>query len=126
LLSQELQIPLVNCIFNQMQSMSMLPTDANIGENIEPTIITGLDALGRGADLQKLVEVTQLIVQFPEGQQVLNYSGLFTRIFAAAGIDANGIIKTPEEAQADINQAQMDQQAIEGANEVAVNQATQQ
>ena len=67
MLSQELQIPLVNCIFNQMQSMSMLPTDANIGENIEPTIITGLDALGRGADLQKLVEVTQLIVQFPEG-----------------------------------------------------------
>lgn len=126
LLSQELQIPLVNCIFNQMQSMGMLPTDANIGENIEPTIITGLDALGRGADLQKLVEVTQLIVQFPEGQQVLNYSGLFTRIFAAAGIDANGIIKTPEEAQADINQAQMDSQAIEGANEVAVNQATQQ
>lgn len=126
LLSQELQLPLVSCIYNQMQSLGSLPQDANIGENIEPSIITGLDALGRGADLQKLIEVTQLITQFPEGQQVLNYSGLFTRIFASAGVDAQGIIKSPEEAQADINQAQADQQAIEGARDVAVSQAEQQ
>lgn len=126
LLSQEMQLPLVRCIFNQMQSMGMLPEDANIGDNIEPTIVTGLDALGRGADLQKLTEVIGLITQFPDGMSMLNFNGLFTRIFASAGIDASGLVKTPEEAQADINQAQSDEAAIQGANEVAVQQATQQ
>lgn len=126
LLSQEMQLPLVRCVFNQMQSMGMLPDDANIGENIEPTIVTGLDALGRGADLQKLTEVVGLITQFQEGMSMINFNGLFTRIFSAAGIDASGLVKTPEQAQADINQAQADQASIEGANEVAVQQATQE
>lgn len=126
LLSQEMQLPLIRCVFNQMQSLGMLPNDANIGENVDPTVITGLDALGRGADLQKLTEVISLIVQFPEGLSMLNYNGLFSRIFASAGIDAGGLVKTPEEAQADINQAQADQQAIEGANNVAQEQAIQE
>lgn len=103
--------------------MGQLPVDANIGEDIEPTVVTGLDALGRGADLQKLTEVIGLITQFPDGMSMLNFNGLFTRIFASAGIDASGLVKTPEEAQADINQAQADQTAIEGAGEVATQSA---
>ena len=119
MLSQEMQLPLIRCIFNQMQSLGLLPENANIGENIEPTVITGLDALGRGADLQKLTEVVSLITQFPDGMNMLNFNGLFSRIFTSAGIDAGGLVKTPEQAQADINQAQADQTAIQGAGEVA-------
>ena len=119
LLSQEMQLPLIRCVFNQMQSLGLLPENANIGENIEPTVITGLDALGRGADLQKLTEVVSLITQFPDGMNMLNFNGLFSRIFTSAGIDAGGLVKTPEQAQADINQAQTDQTAIQGAGEVA-------
>ncbi len=93
LLSQELQLPLVRCIFNQMQSRGMLPQIANIEKDIDPTITTGLDALGRGADFRKLNEALSVLVQFPEFAQSLNQGNLATRVFTSAGttgLDALG------------------------------------
>lgn len=129
LLSQELQYPLVGCIFNQMQSRGILPViDESIAE-IEPTIITGVDALGRGQDLNNLAQALQIMQQFPEFMQALNVGNLATRIFAAAHIDAQGLVKTPEELQAEQQQAmaQYAQQAgIDAEAEIATGQALQQ
>ena len=126
LLSQELQLPLVACVYNQMQSQGLLPVvDESIAE-IEPSIITGIDALGRGQDLNNLAQALQLMQQFPEFLQALNVGNLATRIFAAAHIDATGLVKTPEELQAE-QQAAMEQyaqqQGIDAGAQVAVNEA---
>lgn len=129
LLSQELQYPLVACVFNQMQSQGLLPqVDEGIAE-IEPTIITGVDALGRGQDLNNLAQALQIMQQFPEFLQALNVGNLATRIFTAAHIDATGLVKSPEELQAE-QQAQMEQYAqqvgVDTAGAVAQEQAKQQ
>lgn len=129
LLSQELQYPLVGCIFNQMQSQGLLPVlDESIAE-IEPTIITGVDALGRGQDLNNLAQALQIMQQFPEFLQALNVGNLATRIFAAAHIDATGLVKTPEELQAE-QQAAMEQyaqqQGIDASAQIATEEAKSQ
>lgn len=129
LLSQELQYPLVSCVFNQMQSKGILPQINEEIAEIEPTIITGVDALGRGQDLNNLAQALQLMQQFPEFLQALNVGNLATRIFAAAHIDATGLVKTPEELQAE-QEAAMEQyaqqQGIDAGAGAAAEQAIQQ
>lgn len=110
LLSQELQLPLVRCIYNQLQSTNALPQINDSIAQIEPTIITGVDALGRGHDLANLTQAISIMAQFPEFMQVLNVGNLATRIFTAAHIDITGLVKSPEEV-AQEQQAMMQQYA---------------
>lgn len=109
LLSLELQLPLVGCVYNQMQSQKLIPEVESLGVDLEPTITTGLDALGRGADFQKLQQVLGVMQNFPEFMQTLNVGNLSTRLFTAIGLSYEGLVKTPEELQAEQQQA-MDQQ----------------
>ena len=129
LLSNELQLPLVRCVFNQMQSNGSLPELPNLGVDIEPTIITGVDALGRGHDLANLTQAMQLLANFPEVMQSVNQSNLALRVFTAAHIDTTGLIKTPEELEAErqrMMQQYQQQVATDTAGQVAVEEARQQ
>lgn len=110
LLSQELQLPLVECVYNQMQSTGELPVINEQLAKIEPTIITGVDALGRGHDLANLSQALQILSNFPEVMQTINTGNLATRVFTAAHIDVTGLVKTPEEIAAE-QQAAMQQYA---------------
>lgn len=88
------------------------------GTSIKPTIITGLDALSRNADLQNLklciADLAQLaeILQGPLGVE-LNASALAAAVFAGYGIDPNKFRNSDEQKQAIINQNQ--QMAIQQA-----------
>jgi Bacteriophage head to tail connecting protein len=129
LLSNELQLPLVACVFNQMQSQQLLPEfDNNLAE-IEPTIITGVDALGRGQELINLQQAIQMMSAFPEFMQALNVGNLAMRIFEASHIDTTGLVKTPEQL-AQEQQAQMEQYAeqtaVDAGAQMAVNEAQAQ
>ena len=82
--------------------------------SVRPTIITGIEALGRGNDLQKLrefvAEIGQLAQINPQVVQLLNPMDLIQRLATAQGIDTEGLIKTPEQLQAEQEQAAMQQQ----------------
>ena len=124
LLSQELQLPLIRRVFTQMQSMSMLP---EMEEGlVEPTITTGIEALGRGHDLNKLNQFIGAIVQFGEPAFArIDFSGLISKIAAALGVDTQGLIKTDEQIAQE--QQMMQQQQLEMAGgEAAVQQAVTQ
>ena len=112
LLSQELQLPLVSCVFNQMQSNGSLPQINEQTASIEPTIITGVDALGRGHDFANLAQALQVLAQFPDIMQTINQNNLAMRIFTSAQIDATGLVKSPEQL-AQEQQAQMEQYAAQ-------------
>lgn len=109
LLSQELQYPLVSCVYNQMQANGALPIVDESMAKIEPTIITGVDALGRGQDLANLTQALQMMSNFPEFMQTINVGNLATRIFTAAHIDITGLVKSPEQLAME-QQAAMQQQ----------------
>jgi len=107
LLSNELQIPLVNRIMaamNKAKRLPKLPKDI-----VNPVIITGVEALGRGNDLQKLDLFLAGAAQVVGPQAVAEYVNVgeyFKRRATSLGIKTQGLVKSEEEIQAMMEQQQ--------------------
>lgn len=123
ILSQEFQIPLVNTLMHKMSAKGSLPPLPK--ELIKPTIVTGLDALGRSRELSKLTGALQGLGQLlpPEMlAQYLRIGNLFKLVFANSGVDMDSIIKSEEEVQ-EAMQQQQQQALLQQAASPAINQA---
>lgn len=107
-LAVSLQLPLVKTLISQLTSAGKLPKLPK--EYIEPMIITGVDALGRGQDLNRLDAFIAGIGQIfgPEAvQQYVNISEYLTRRAASLGINPEGLVRDQEDIAAESEQAQM-------------------
>jgi hypothetical protein len=112
ILSQEFQLPLVNRIIARMTKKKKLPSLPKGVAN--PTIVTGLEALGRGHDMNKYQMFLQALAPLgPEAVgQFMNVNDYITRVGTALGIDMDGLIKSEEQLQQERQQqAQQMQQA---------------
>lgn len=112
LLSQEFQLPLVNRIIDRLTKAKKMPKIDK--KYVTPTIVTGIDALGRGNDLNRLDIYLQGIAQIlgPGGiQQYIDFREYLNRRAAALGIDTAGLVKT-EEQIAQEQQIAMQQQML--------------
>jgi len=128
LLSQEFQLPLVTILMKRMSQANEIPSLPK--NSVKPTIITGVEALGRGNDLQKLrefvAEIANLAQVNPAVVQSLNTQDLIKRIATGLGIDTEGLVKSDEElaqeqaAQEDAMQNQQMMQMAEKAIAPAV------
>ena len=124
LLSQEFQLPLVKILMKRMQESKEIPPLPK--NSVKPTIITGIEALGRGNDLQKLrefvAELGNLAQMNPQVVQSLNPDDLIKRIATSLGIEMEGLIKTQEQmaAEQQAQQEQMQQQQMMQMAEKAV------
>lgn len=100
-LAFELQLPLVSRLLFQLQKKGALPKLPK--DIVRPKIITGLEALGRNSDLQKLDLLISNISQAFGPEEVKAYVNLGAyakRKATALQIDIKGIIRTDEEIQA--------------------------
>jgi hypothetical protein len=111
-LTQEFQLPLFRRVEAQMVkrgSLKRLPPEA-----AKVSIVTGLAAIGRGQDLQRLQEGVGMIAQmaqaFPELAQRINAADLAKRIFIGVGVDTTGLLKTEEQIAAEQQQVAQQQQ----------------
>jgi hypothetical protein len=99
LLSQEFQLPLVSILMKRMEQSNEIPKLPK--GTVQPTIITGIEALGRGNDLQKLrefvAEIGNLAQINPQVVQALNPDDLIKRIAIGLGIDTDGLLKSQEQ-----------------------------
>ena len=80
---------------------------------VRPTIVAGINALGRGQDREALMSFITTIAQTmgPEAlAQFLNADEAIKRLAAAQGIDMLNLVKTNEERQAEQEQAMQAQQ----------------
>jgi hypothetical protein len=120
-LSQEFQVPLVNLLLAKMQKEGKMPKFPK--DTLKPQIVTGLEALGRGQDLNKLSTFLQYLQ--PLGQEViareLNIDDYIDRLGASLGIDTQGLVKSEEQkaqeqeaAEAQMQEQQMMQMAEKG------------
>ncbi|KPA96908.1 portal protein [Pseudomonas asplenii] len=115
ILSQELQLPIVRILLNQLQATSQIPDMPK--EAVEPTVSTGLEALGRGQDLDKLtqffngLQAIAPLMQDPD----LNMSNLKIRLANAIGIDTSGLLLT----DADKAKRQAEQMVAQGGQQAA-------
>jgi hypothetical protein len=122
-LSQELQLPVTKILIFQLVKTGKLD---ELPETVQPKIVTGLDALGRGNDLAQLDAFIQgAMALAPEAaSSVINWQDYMTRRGASLGIDMDGLIKTEEQIAQEQQQAQMMQMAAKlGPN--AINQVGQ-
>ena len=89
---------------SRMQKQKKLP---QLPEGVvKPSIVTGLEALGRGHDLTKYGQMMQMLIPLgPEALAMVNVGDLIKRLATSLGIDADGLIKTPEQIQAEQQQA---------------------
>lgn len=119
ILAQELQLPLVQIVVHRMQRKGTFPKFSK--KLLKPTIITGLEALGRGNDLNKLKLFTQEIVALnPEfAAKYIKFDVLAARMAAAIGIDTKGFIKSVEEVAEAEQAAQMQNLVSQVAPQVA-------
>ena len=105
-LSQELQLPLVKRIAFEMEKDKRLPT---LPEGVvKPTITTGIEAIGRGNDMNKLSAFLQSLAPF--GPEVimkrLNVSDYIKRAGTAQGLDMEGLVKSEEQVAQEAQQEQ--------------------
>lgn len=114
-LSQEFQAPLVNLLLAKMQKEGKMPKFPK--DTLKPQIVTGLEALGRGQDLNKLSQFLQMLQ--PLGNDViaseLNINDYIDRLGASLGIDTQGLVKSEEQKaqeQEAAMQAQQQQQMM--------------
>jgi hypothetical protein len=124
ILAQEFQLPLVRRVFAEMQSTGALP--AMKDGTIEPVIITGLDALGRGHDLNKLMTFLEVISGMGEAlYSKLNLDNLVMRVAMSLGIDVKGLVKTDEQVMQEQQQNIAAQSAMAGGEAAATEAGAQ-
>lgn len=120
LLGAEFQLPLVKLVMARLQRQGRLPKLNK--KVVKPTIIAGLDALGRGHDLQRLRVSIATIQEAigPEGlAMVVKTEELCRRIMVASGVpDLDTLLKTREELAQEAQQAQQAQLIQNTAPEV--------
>lgn len=105
-LSQDFQLPLVSNVMYRMENQGKLPSLPT--GKIKPTITTGIEAIGRGNDLNKLKEFFGTLAQLgPEALQTLVIGDAVTRLGVSMGIDMGGLVKSAAQLQQEQQQAQM-------------------
>lgn len=115
ILTQELQLPLIKLMMQQ--SKIKFPEGL-----VEPVVVTGVEALGRGHDYNKLVQFSQTLQQLlgPEiFAQYTNVDAVIAQIGTSLGIETQGLIKTQEQIQAEQQQAMMQQAGQIGLDSAA-------
>ena len=112
LLTVEFLVPYLNRKLSVFQKTGEIPKIPK--GMVKPTIVAGINALGRGQDVQALGQFLQTIAQTmgPEAiQQYINPEEVVKRLAAAQGIDVLNLVKSMQERQQEEQQAQ--QQAMQ-------------
>ena len=112
LLTVEFLIPYLNrtlLVLQRSRQIPKLPKDI-----VRPTIVAGINALGRGQDRESLTQFIGTIAQTlgPEAlMSFINPQEAIKRLAAAQGIDILNLVKTEEQLAQEQQQAQ--QQAVQ-------------
>ena len=108
-LAQNLQLPLIKALISRYQAQKRLPNLPT--GSVEPTIIAGLEALGRGHDYGKLRQFIGDVMNL-QAPQYINMADLIARIGVAQGVEMDGLIKTEEQLQQEQQMAMQQQMAM--------------
>lgn len=104
ILTQELQLPLVRRLMHVLRKQRKLPPFPKSSQGgkdlVSPKPVTGLEAIGRGDDRNKLVEfiTTAQQVLGPEIMaKYINVDEALRRLAASNSIDTTNLVKSPEQ-----------------------------
>lgn len=125
LMSEEFQKPMIGMILRELERTNKIPELSSLkssdGIDITPKITTGIDAIGRGHDQAKLLQFMEQFI-LPLGEiafQRINVDDFLKRGGTSLGLDIKGLLKTPEDIQAE-NEAAMQKQQQEKMQDAVV------
>jgi len=124
LLTVEFLVPYLNRKLLTMQRSGELPRYPK--DLVKPTIVAGINALGRGQDRESLTAFITTIAQTLGPQAMLQYLNpdeVVKRLAAAQGIDVLNLVKSMDQRQQDQQQAMEQQQQIEMTKQAAAMQS---
>ena len=114
LLTVEFLVPYLNRTMLVLQRNKQLPT---LPKNlVSPTIVAGVNALGRGQDAQSLTQFITTIAQTMGPEAIMKYidpGEYVKRLAAAQGIDVLNLVKSQQQVQGDMQQQMEQQQQLE-------------
>jgi len=114
LLTVEFLVPYLNrklTVFQKTGEIPRIPADL-----VKPTIVAGVNALGRGQDRESLVQFLGTIAQAmgPDGMMAyINPEEAIKRLAAAQGIDTLNLVKSMQEVEAKEQQMREQQMQLE-------------
>ncbi len=114
LLTVEFLVPYLNRKLNVAQKTGDIPRLPQ-GGIVRPTIVAGINALGRGQDRESLAQFLTVIAQTmgPDAiAQYINPDEVIKRLAASSGIDVLNLVKSMQELQAEQQQQMQQQQAM--------------
>jgi hypothetical protein len=114
LLTVEFLVPYLNRKLSVAQKTGEIPRLPK-GDIVKPTIVAGINALGRGQDRESLAQFLTVIAQTvgPEAiGQFVNTDEVIKRLAASSGIDVLNLVKSMDEQQAEQQQALAQQQEM--------------
>lgn len=114
LLTVEFLVPYLNRKLNVAQKTGDIPRLPQ-GGIVRPTIVAGINALGRGQDRESLAQFLTVIAQTmgPDAiAQYINPDEVIKRLAASSGIDVLNLVKSMQELQAEQQQQMQQQQAL--------------
>lgn len=123
LLTVEFLVPYLNRKMNVFQKLGKIPRVPK--DLVKPTIVAGINALGRGQDRESLQAFLMTIAQSMGPEAIgtfINQEEVIKRLAAAQGIDVLNLVRSMQEiqqerqaaqqAQMDMQQKQLDVQAL--------------
>lgn len=126
--SDDIQHPIIRRAMALMVKNNEIPAEIlkELGEGglLKMRIRTGLEALSREVEASQLAEFAGTVGTIPELRTEINWNGWGLRYAAAKGWDPTDLIKTPEQKQAEMQQAmqmQVMQQGIQTVSKIAEN-----
>jgi hypothetical protein len=109
-LSQELQLPMVRRLIEQLAKARKVPAIPKVLKNfIHPAIITGVEALGRTSDLERLrawAAISGSVLGPQAIPQYVNPEIFIQTVATALGLDIKGLVKARAQIDAETQQAQ--------------------
>jgi len=110
LLTVEFLVPYLDRKLSVLQKNKTIPPIPK--EFVKPTIVAGINALGRGQDRESLTMFMQTIAQTVGPEAMMNFINpdeVIKRLAAASGIDVLNLVKSMQEIQGE-QQQQMEQE----------------
>ena len=114
LLTVDFLVPYLNRKLKQAQSSGKIPKLPK--DIVKPTIIAGVNAIGRGSDREALTMFMTTVAQTlgPEALSTyINADEVVKRLAASSGIDVLNLVKSMEELQAEQQQSMAQQEDLE-------------
>lgn len=124
-MSKEFQLAYIRIGFFHLrkEKKNQLP-DLIKDKSVKLTVTTGLEALGRGSDLNKLTTFAQIMQQFaPMAQLGMKLDVVANRVANSLNLDITGVMATQEELAA-AQQAQSNNSMMEKVMPNLVNKAS--